>query len=435
MLRDVTGRLGSLANIHPELRGVLLDIDENQRTMLRILGRDGIVDATGFLTSAVTPPTAKFTVTGRDGFFIVDITNPQNVPPASVKVLKRRVGQDQNQLGVRIVHQLRSSTVLTFDAAGTTTEYEPTEKTHWDIQLPNQRLYWQLRSSYDGKTWNDWAHFVNPSVCGVQLINSSVLRTSSNDWLNSGATTTTGASPLSQSGVTTTILVAASTWKVGDQTIAFNAGSVNPGAFGRYYVYCLDINKQGGAVTYLTTLTPSDLTAQNGLVFFGIITTSGGGGGTGGGGGGGYDPGSGCYGMAVPARMYDGSVKLHGALAVSEVLRGIDGGPETILAIDYEVKPCFTCEFDTGLIIDRVSSEQMWLYEGGGWDKVFDVLVGDGFTINTATDGSIVRGRAKLIRRDYAGDFLVVKLRLDRSRTYWIASEHGDLGSHNMNKN
>jgi hypothetical protein len=109
--------------------------------------------------------------------------------------------------------------------------------------------------------------------------------------VNTASTPTGSTSPLSQSGSSTTILVASSTFQFADGTVSYNSGSVNPGAYGTYYIYADDPTFSGGAVTYVATLTPSATVANNGRQFFGFITTnagtpatSGTGAGTGGGG-------------------------------------------------------------------------------------------------------------------------------------------------------
>jgi hypothetical protein len=102
---------------------------------------------------------------------------------------------------------------------------------------------------------------------------------------NATGTITGGVSPLAQSGTTTTINVAASTWQFADQQVSYNSGSVNPGAYGTYWIYADDPQLRGGAVTYqATTVAPTALAAV-GRLYFGKITTTSGGGGTGSGGG------------------------------------------------------------------------------------------------------------------------------------------------------
>ena len=105
-----------------------------------------------------------------------------------------------------------------------------------------------------------------------------------------GSATSTGSSILTQSGTTTTINVSAFTLKAGDQTISYNSGSVNPGAYGTYYVYVDDPFYQGGAAIFKATTDLSVISGALGRFGIGkIITVSGGGGsgGSNGGGGGG----------------------------------------------------------------------------------------------------------------------------------------------------
>ena len=99
------------------------------------------------------------------------------------------------------------------------------------------------------------------------------------------ASTATGF--LTQSGTTTNILVAASTWKAGDLTVNYNSGSVDPGSFGTWFVYIDDPFWQGGAAIYKATATAVTTRAALGRLSIGSITTVAGGGGSGGGGGGG----------------------------------------------------------------------------------------------------------------------------------------------------
>jgi hypothetical protein len=101
----------------------------------------------------------------------------------------------------------------------------------------------------------------------------------------------TGANPLSQSGTSTTILVASSSVRFGDGVVSYSSGSVNPGSLGKWYVYADDPTFTGGTVTYQATTDPSILNGGNGRVCFGVLTTTSGGGavgiGSGGGGAGG----------------------------------------------------------------------------------------------------------------------------------------------------
>jgi hypothetical protein len=104
-------------------------------------------------------------------------------------------------------------------------------------------------------------------------------------------TMSSSATPLAQSGTSTTINVAATTWQFSGNYASggfqrnYSAGSVNPGAFGTFYVYVSDPKFLGGSVTYFTTSNKFTTVNGPGVVFMGTITTSAGGGATGTGGG------------------------------------------------------------------------------------------------------------------------------------------------------
>lgn len=111
--------------------------------------------------------------------------------------------------------------------------------------------------------------------------------------------TPTGATSLSNDGVSTAITIAAGQNQFAPTAVSYNSGTVDPGAFGTYFVFSDDPQFQGGPVTYQFSNSPPSQTAAEGRVPFGIITTvlatpkTGGGhtGGTtpGGGGGRGYN--------------------------------------------------------------------------------------------------------------------------------------------------
>jgi hypothetical protein len=102
-------------------------------------------------------------------------------------------------------------------------------------------------------------------------------------------TSTTGL--CTQSGSTTTINIAASTWQFGSGQINYNGGTINPGFFGKFYIFADDPSYSGGAITYQITITPSVCNAATGRIVFGsIITVSGGGAVSQGGGSGGGGP-------------------------------------------------------------------------------------------------------------------------------------------------
>lgn len=83
----------------------------------------------------------------------------------------------------------------------------------------------------------------------------------------------TGTNPLSQSGTTKTISIAAHTIQWGTNSVNYSSGSVTPLAYGAYYVYADDPTFAGGSVTYVSTATPLDIFSNDGRVYFGSIQT------------------------------------------------------------------------------------------------------------------------------------------------------------------
>jgi hypothetical protein len=104
-------------------------------------------------------------------------------------------------------------------------------------------------------------------------------------------TITGGTNPLSQSGTSTTINVAGSTWQSGDGQIGYNSGTcTGPANNADNFVYADDPTYSGGGVTYVATLTGPDTVAAPGRLYFGVVhllSAGGGATGTGGGTGGG----------------------------------------------------------------------------------------------------------------------------------------------------
>lgn len=99
------------------------------------------------------------------------------------------------------------------------------------------------------------------------------------------AYTPTNNTLLSQSGTSTLINISASTQTFPDGDVNYNSGSVDPGAYGLYYVYVDDATYEGSPALYQATPVNQDITANDGRLYFGQITTTAGGGATGGGGG------------------------------------------------------------------------------------------------------------------------------------------------------
>lgn len=103
-------------------------------------------------TQVATPPVAQFTVTGEHGVYHIEITNPQNQQAQ----IASQVGavQSQNSSNSTLYHEISSSTLADFSSG--VTVYPITSNTHTNISLPGVTLYWRLRSSYDGATWNTY---------------------------------------------------------------------------------------------------------------------------------------------------------------------------------------------------------------------------------------------------------------------------------------
>lgn len=356
--------------------------------------------------SAVAPPPASFTVAPLDGKFIIAIANPQNVLPQSVAILQARAGASVNGLHAPILHNLQSATDLNFNAASGVTDYGFTSATAYTFQDPNVTKFWRLRSSYDGQNWNQWQIFSNPSTCGPAGVYSGMLRTAALTMVNNANTPTT--QPLTQHAATTQIDVASSVCTFGSVTPnpTYNAGSVDPGVFGTYYIYALDPTRAGGTVTYIATLNVEDVTNNDAVVFFGKITTAGGGGGTGSGGGSGP-----CCIGEVEVEMMDGSWKAHKSLRVGDVIKAIDGGPETILKIELIANvPSFQFRAKNGLVLRGCSASHLLQYDGGGFEPS-NMIIG-GNRLDTKLGPSIVE-------RAFIGNRTVYKLSLDRTRTYF----------------
>ncbi|MFL6427906.1 MAG: hypothetical protein ACJ71S_06650 [Acidobacteriaceae bacterium] len=104
-------------------------------------------------TQVATPPVAQFAVTGEHGVYHVAITNPQN----QTSIIPGQVGtvQNQNSPNSTLYHEISSSPVPDFSSG--VTVYPITSNTHTNISLPGVTLYWRLRSSYDGSTWNAYS--------------------------------------------------------------------------------------------------------------------------------------------------------------------------------------------------------------------------------------------------------------------------------------
>ena len=284
------------------------------------------------------------------------------------------------------------------------TTYGPTPETSLSITNPNVTLFWRLRSSYDGVNWNVWQVFISAAVCGPVGVSSGLMRSGSISIANT-ATTPSGGSPLTQQGTTTQISVAATLWKCGNQTINYNSGSVNPGSFGKFYVYADDPARAGCSVIFVATSNVSDITAADARVYFGVITTASGGGGTGSGGGGG----SCCIG-SVMVEMPDGTQRPQESLRAGENVAGPDGADEIVSIELVPNQPCFRLELDNGVIHQGCSASHSLKRDAAGWETAFEIQVGD--ILETRNGPGAVK------KKFFIGNHTVYKMVLARNRVF-----------------
>jgi hypothetical protein len=351
------------------------------------------------------PPPSGLTVKGVDGKFEVQITLPQDTQPQTVTLYQASFGFDLNRRRAPIVHQIQSATGVLFDAASNVTTYGPTPETSLEVTNPNVTLFWRLRSSYDGVNWNDWQIFSSALFCGPIGVSSGLMRSGSITIANT-ATTPNGTSPLTQQGTSTQINVAASLWKAGNQTINYNSGSVNPGSYGKFYIYADDPARSGGTMVFVATNNVSDITASDARIYFGVITTVAGGGGAGSGGGGGAC----CIGQ-VMVDMPDGTLRRQDSLRRGESINGPDG-PDEIVSIELVPnQPCFSFELENGDVHQGCSATHSLKRHGAGWETAFELQVGD--VLETRR-----RGPGAVKKKIFIGNHTVYKMVLARNRVF-----------------
>lgn len=91
---------------------------------------------------------------------------------------------------------------------------------------------------------------------------------------NKSSVQSTSTLSASDGGGTATISIAAHNVVYDGGTVAYNSGSITGLAFSTtYYIYTDDPTKAGGAVTYLSTTTSTDVVANSGRYYLGSITT------------------------------------------------------------------------------------------------------------------------------------------------------------------
>ncbi|MDP9161712.1 MAG: hypothetical protein M3O09_15960, partial [Acidobacteriota bacterium] len=197
--------------------------------------------------------------------------------------------------------------------------------------------------------------------------------------------------------------------------LTYTAGFTDPGSLGNYYVYALDPQRKGGTVPYTATLLNPDITNNDALVYLGKITTVGGGGGLGGGGGNGP-----CCIGSVLSDLYDGTKLPQSELRKGMVLKGVDGGPETIIRIELVPNvPCFRFE-TTKRVLEGCSSQHT--LKGAHYQHAH--LFHEGEELLTAD------GPSRITKKEFIGNRTVYKLTLSHSKTYWTDG----FASHNVFK-
>ena len=373
--------------------------------------------STGQSVASCAPSPAQFYVVGVDGKFIISIANPQNILPLSPAIAQARASAGINATSAPILHNLQSCSTVNFDAAGGLTDYGISPQLVQTYQNPNVTLFWRLRSSYDGKTWNQWQIGSSTATCGPEGVYSGLLRSVANSLLNN-ATMANGASSLTQSGTSTLIDVASSVVHAGSNSVLnYASGSVDPGSYGTWYVYALDPGRQGGTVTYIATQNLADLASSDGVIYFGSITTAMGGGGTGGGG-------IHCGVAGSLVDMSDGTKKPIEELLVGDKVKALDGGIETVVRTKMVAnQPCFSIVTTGSDVLRGASGSHKLRRYGGGFARLYDLSVGDVI---------LHRGMpAKIQGIDFIGNMVVFELTLDRSKTFLLDG----FESHNMKMN
>ena len=172
----------------------------------------------------------------------------------------------------------------------------PKTERDW-VQYSNELAKWVLKVAKLGD--GSFTDSSDATISGLDEMPGTLADGDSVNTLNSFSVgSAQSASPLTAAdvGATATISVAAHNIVYDVGTVAYNSGSVTGLGFSTlFYVYADDPTKAGGAVTYLSTATATDIATDVGRYYVGSITTpADGAGGTsglpGGGGGGTWLP-------------------------------------------------------------------------------------------------------------------------------------------------
>jgi hypothetical protein len=296
----------SLGSLHPDLAQFVTDVDTALTQLQSSSGQN------------LDPPAQCILgVTGVDGKFIIAVTPPENILPytAQQMIMQNQAGPNAN--GIALLHQLQSATDINFNNQSNITDYGVSSQLSWTFQLPNQTLFWRLRSSFDGQNWNEWQLYSTAGQCGPVSVSSGQMRSTSivpNSQLNTlnfatvdsidaGASATIRVYGTGGVGTAWTRQVGA----VNDLYGPFPSASLTGFAYTTaYYVY-YDLDALIYRV-FLTSQLPQTL--PDTFRWAGKVTTvaAGGGGGTGGGGGAGGGSG-GCVEIETPVEVPSGTTE------------------------------------------------------------------------------------------------------------------------------
>lgn len=200
----------------------------------------------------------------------------------------------------------------------------------------------------------------------VALDANSRLSSTTHLTANNASNTPTTSNLCTQSGTSTLILVASFVMQYPFGTVNYNSGSVDPGAFGTYYIYADDPTYAGGAVAYLASTANPNITSAEGRIFLGKLTTSGGGGGGSGGSGGGGP----CFSGKTFIVTKRGSVPIN-EIKVGDLVRSLSGWRKvvSILAHDYDGQ---MQEMSRGELV--TPEHRIWIRPWSRWIPAVDVF-------------------------------------------------------------
>lgn len=141
--------------------------NESLREILNALANTSNLQLTATNTAGKNaPPKVKATVSFLQSAYIVQITNPGAISPVSglqANQAKQNANLQSNIAPVTaIYHQIRAATSPRFSISDNVQTFggdTGSTQTYWEISsLGTGRFYFQVRSSYDGATWNLWSN-------------------------------------------------------------------------------------------------------------------------------------------------------------------------------------------------------------------------------------------------------------------------------------